>query len=105
MIRQQKSVISLIFPKKLKTYQLAKEFYKNSKNLYLREPLKNQFQRATLSILLNIAEGSAKPTAKDRKRFYAISLGSLRETQAILDLIDHKNPIEEADVLGRPLCF
>ena len=41
--------------KKLKTYQIAKEFYQNSKKLCLKEPLKNQFQRATLSIVLNIA--------------------------------------------------
>ncbi len=108
--------------KKLKTYQIAKTFYNNSKVLCLRGPLKNQFQRATLSIVLNIAEGSAKttagslfqlenikvypvsqlnqPTAKDRKRFYAISLGLLRETQAILDLIEHKELIKEADILG-----
>ncbi len=86
--------------KKLKTYQLAKKFYQNSKKLCLKEPLKNQFQRATLSIVLNIAEGSAKPTIKERKRFYVISLGSLREVQAILDLIEHKNLMEEANILG-----
>jgi len=86
--------------KKLKTYQLAKTFYKNSRNTHLKEPLKNQFQRATLSIVLNIAEGSAKPTAKDRKRFYAISLGSLRETQAILELVSNQKLIVEANTLG-----
>ncbi len=41
-----------------------------------------------------------QPTAKERKRFYAISLGSLRETQAILDLIDHQLLMVEADMLG-----
>ena len=86
--------------KKLRTYKIAKEFYQNSKRLCLKEPIKNQFQRATLSIVLNIAEGSAKPTAKERKRFYSISLGSLREVQAMLDLVDHKRLIKEADILG-----
>ena len=61
--------------KKLKTYQLAVQFYNNSKNLYLKEPLKNQFQRAVLSIVLNLAEGGAKPSSKERQRFYRISLG------------------------------
>ena len=86
--------------KKLKTYQLAIKFYNNAKNLHLKEPLNNQFQRAILSIVLNIAEGSAKPSSKERRRFYTISLGSLRETQAILEIINHKNLIEEANKLG-----
>ena len=86
--------------KKFKTYQLAKQFYYKSNNLKLREPLRNQFHRASLSIVLNLAEGSAKPTAKDRKKFYRISLGSLREVQAILDIINHVELIKEADKLG-----
>ena len=48
---------------KFKTYQLAINFYHNSSKLYLKEPFKNQFQRAVLSIVLNLAEGTAKPTA------------------------------------------
>ena len=86
--------------KKLKTYQLAVRFYNNSKNLYLKEPLRNQFQRAILSIVLNLAEGTAKPTAKDRRKYYRTSLGSLRETQAILEIINHKALITESDRLG-----
>ena len=86
--------------KNFRTYQVALNFYKNSKNLYLKEPLKNQFQRAVLSIVLNLAEGSAKPTNKDRNRYYRISLGSLREVQAILDIINNQKLISEADILG-----
>ena len=59
-----------------------------------------QFHRASLSIVLNLAEGSAKPTAKDRRKFYRIGLGSLREVQAILDIIGHIQLIKEADKLG-----
>ena len=85
---------------KFKTYQLAINFYRNSRKLSLREPLKNQFHRASLSIVLNLAEGSAKSTAKERRKFYRISLGSLREVQAILDIIGHQNFIKETDKLG-----
>ena len=85
---------------KFKTYRLAVQFFYKSNNLNLKGPMKNQFQRASLSIVLNLAEGSAKPTAKDRKKFYEISLGSLREAQAILNLIKHQELITEADKLG-----
>ena len=63
---------------KFKTYQLAINFYRNSNKLSLREPLRNQFHRASLSIVLNLAEGSAKPTAKDRRKFYRIGLRFFR---------------------------
>ena len=85
---------------KFKTYQLAINFYRNSNKLSLREPLRNQFHRASLSIVLNLAEGSAKPTAKDRRKFYRIGLGSLREVQTILDIVGHIQLIKEADKLG-----
>ena len=85
---------------KFKTYQIAKQFYRNSQKLHLKEPLKNQFQRATSSIVLNLAEGSAKPTAKDRRKFYHISLASLREVQAILDLVGCMELTKQADKLG-----
>ena len=51
-----------------------------SNNLKLREPLRNQFQRAVLSIVLNLAEGSAKSTPKDQRKFYRIAFGSLRKS-------------------------
>ena len=86
--------------KNFKTYQLAIKFYHKTKKLHLREPFKNQFERAIVSIILNIAEGSAKPTAKDRRKFYHISLGSLRETQAIIDMINHVELKKECDILG-----
>ena len=63
-------------------------------------PLKDQFTRPLLSVPLNLAEGSAKSTAKDRRRFYRISLGSLREVQTILNLTGHLKLQKQADVLG-----
>ena len=85
---------------KFRTYQLAKQFYHKSNDLRLREPMRNQFQRAALSIVLNLAEGSAKSTAKERRKFYRIAFGSLREVQATLDILNHIELIKEADKLG-----
>jgi len=72
--------------KNFRTYNLAAELYRLCVELKLEKHLMEQLKRASLSVVLNLAEGSAKPTAKDRAKFYAIAFGSLRETQAILEL-------------------
>ena len=89
--------------KNFRTYQLAKELYRMSRGIKLSGAFKDQFERALLSIPLNLAEGSAKPTRKDRRRFYFIALGSLREVQAILELSESSHLIDTADVLGAHL--
>ena len=86
-----------------RTYQLAKEFYSICQNLRFKSPLKDQFERAALSIVLNLAEGSAKPTQADRKRFYSIAMGSLRETQAILDLCGRVEELKLLDCVAASL--
>ena len=89
--------------KNFRTYQLAVDFYHQAESLQLRSPFKDQFARALLSVVLNLAEGSAKGTAKDRRKFYRISLGSLREVQAILQIIGHFQLQQRADILGAHL--
>jgi len=88
--------------KKFKTFQLATEFYQITSKLRLPRHLKDQLDRASSSIALNIAEGSGKHTGKDQRKFYSIALGSLRESTAILLLADIKdeNLDEIADHLG-----
>ncbi|MEK6580325.1 MAG: four helix bundle protein [Bdellovibrionota bacterium] len=85
---------------KFRTYQLALDFYQKCESLVVPNHLKDQLKRAASSIVLNLAEGSAKPTEKDRKRFYAIALGSFRETQAILHLTLNRALLEQSDHLG-----
>ena len=48
----------------------------------IRDPLR----RAALSISLNIAEGTGKPTPADRARYHAIARGSAMECGALLDV-------------------
>ena len=53
--------------KNFKTYQLSLEFYWLCENHKCARHLRDQLLRAAASITLNLAEGSAKPTARDRK--------------------------------------
>ena len=89
--------------KNFRTYQLALEFYRESQKIRWNGPMKDQFERAVLSIPLNLAEGSAKPTAKDRRKFYRIALGSLREVQCLLELAGHRELFVKADILAAHL--
>jgi four helix bundle protein len=77
--------------KNFKTYQKSLQFYKICKSARLPYYLKNQLLRASSSISLNLAEGNAKPTKKDQKRFFQISMASLRECQAVFDLNEIKD--------------
>ncbi len=88
-----------------RTYQLAIIFFKECENIKLKGPAKNQFERATLSIVLNLAEGSAKPSQKQRKQFYSISLGSFKEVRAIMQLYPKqtKTITKTANILGAHL--
>ncbi len=89
--------------KNFRTYDLAKQFHKDCQNLSLKQPYKDQFDRALLSIVLNLAEGVAKPTTRDRKKFYSVSMGSLREVHAILDLCGLHQELSQSDHLARCL--
>ena len=72
-------------------FRLAKSHYQLCKQLKLPHYLKDQLNRASSSIALNLAEGSGKRTPADQARFYFMALGSLRECQAILELEDIQN--------------
>ena len=73
--------------KNFRTYQLAVTFYKQCQSLKLPYYLKDQLNRASSSVVLNLAEGSSK-TLKDRRRFYRIAFASFRESEAVPDLQD-----------------
>ena len=58
-----------------------------------RFELGSQIIRSTLSIILNIAEGSGKISDKELNRFIEISLGSANETLAASDVLKDNNLI------------
>ncbi len=89
--------------KNFRTYQMALKLYQNCQKTMTKGVLGEQFERCALSVVLNIAEGSGKQGEKDRKRFFIIAFGSLRELQACLNIINEKSLIEEADEVAASL--
>jgi four helix bundle protein len=55
--------------------------------------VKDQLDRASTSIPLNIAEGNGKYTPKDRCRFFDIAHGSALECAAALDILVAKSKL------------
>ena len=90
---------------KFRSFQLSVEFHKKCVSSRFPGYLRNQILRASSSISLNLGEGSAKPTVRDRLRYYHTALGSLRECQSALAIIPNPDPqlVQMADVLGAHL--
>jgi four helix bundle protein len=83
-----------------RTYHLAVELYQQCEQLKPKAHMRDQLMRASLSVVLNLAEGSAKPSEKERARFYSIALASCRETQALLTLMREDSAFKLADQIG-----
>lgn len=49
--------------------------------------LKDQLERASLSIVTCIAEGAGRRSRKDKRRFYTMARGSAMETAALADVL------------------
>lgn len=77
--------------KKLDVWKLGIKLVKQIYNLTKTYPkeelygLTNQMRRAAVSVPTNIAEGSARSSAKERIRFYEISRSSLVEVDNLLE--------------------
>ncbi len=84
--------------KNFRTYDIAMEFYESCQKVKLPTgAIKNQFERSSLSIVLNLAEGVGRISSKDRKKFYVIAMGSLRETICLLTILRRKDLLHLAD--------
>jgi four helix bundle protein len=90
---------------KFRTLDIAVEYYSLIEKLKVPTHLKDQLLRSTASISLNLAEGNAKFSYRDKKRIYQIAMGSFRESQTILKLAHITNPqiLLKADHLGASL--
>jgi four helix bundle protein len=83
---------------RLDVYQLALEFQRlvSACRLSRDHALKSQLERATSSIILNLAEGSGRRQRGDKARFYGIARGSAMECAAAFDIIRIRRMATEA---------
>jgi four helix bundle protein len=86
--------------KNFRCYQMAKKLYSLCIKLSVKGPARDQLHRASLSVMLNLAEGSGRFTKKEQRRFYIMAFASLRETQALLEMGSYRLCQEIADSLA-----
>ncbi len=77
----------------LQIYKLTRKFPAEEKFA-----MTSQIRRAVTSVHLNIAEGSARKSAKEKCRFYEISRSSLVEVDTVLDLAIALEYIQIVDI-------
>src|SRR5690554_693748 len=94
--------ISMFDFQKLVVYRKAKLFHSSCKKLILENKfdryVNDQLGRASFSIPLNIAEGSGKFSAKDRKNYFTTSRASVFECVAVLDILSDESKINSAEL-------
>ncbi len=79
-----------------KAFAVNKEIYKSLKlNKSIPSYMKNQLGRSSLSVMLNIAEGTAKTSIKDRRNFLVIARGSAFESASLIKFLCMENDIDE----------
>jgi four helix bundle protein len=75
---------------RLDCYRVAVEFQAIAARIVTNRrlgTLRDQLDRASVSIVLNLAEGVGRRTLRDKAHFFAIARGSATECAAALDLL------------------
>ena len=87
---------------KLTVYKKAKDLNKEilkflKENKRLDAYLKDQLKRASISIVINIAEGSGRFTKPDKKNFYIIARASNYECVSLLKIIQDEGFLSQIE--------
>jgi four helix bundle protein len=79
----------LLDAERLDVYAVALQFHGLATVLASRADsvVRDQLRRASLSCVLNIAEGAGQRSRPQKRRFYAIARGSAMECAAVLDVL------------------
>ena len=89
---------ALLDAEKLDCYRIALEFQAIAGQLVPKRgyaELRDQLDRASISIVLNIAEGCGRRSPADKGRFYSMARGSATECAAILDLLAARRLLDD----------
>ena len=89
---------ALLDAEKLDAYRVALEFQALAVQLLPKSgcsELRDQPDRASISIVLNIAEGCGRRSPADKGRFYSMARGSATECAAILDLLGVRGVVDD----------
>lgn len=78
-------------PTEFRTLDVAISFTQLFQTTSVPWHLRNQLDRASSSIALNLSEGSAQRTTANRHRYYRMALGALRESETILKISNCKD--------------
>lgn len=81
---------------RLDCFHVAVEFQTMAAELCSRRlgALRDQLDRASVSIALNIAEGAGRRAPADKAHFFAIARGSAAECAAVLELLAARGLLE-----------
>ncbi|MBU0650661.1 four helix bundle protein [bacterium] len=87
---------------RLEVYKKAKILNKDvlkflKENRKIDSYLRDQLKRASISSVINIAEGCGKYTKADKKNFYLISRGSVFECVSLFDIIHDEAQINDIE--------
>lgn len=85
---------------RLDVYRKSKELNKEilkflRENKSIDSYIKDQLRRASISTVINIAEGSGKFSKADKRNFYTIARGSVYECVSLLELIREEGIINQ----------
>jgi four helix bundle protein len=85
---------------KLHCYQVALDLHGHCAALVspLTRVLRDQLERASLSVVLNTAEAAGRRSRRDKARFYAIARGSATEVAALLDVLALRRLVSPAAI-------
>ncbi|MFM6935041.1 MAG: four helix bundle protein [Flavobacteriales bacterium] len=98
----EQNLITMFDFQNLAVYKKAKLFHVYCKNITLEKKLDkfvvDQLGRASLSVPLNIAEGSGVFSKAHRKNYFTIARASVFECVAVLDILKDEDKISDSEL-------